>query len=154
MIGSFQAPQREGARVDEPQPGRQVVSDERRRRRGHDDLVAPGDGQEPGRSIHRRSEVVPVTLNGFSRVKGHADLQAGSWRPGERLQHPADRQYGVQSGGGSLEGHAETVAPGSEHKAACILDRISDESVVSLQGNPHLVRMPIPQPGRVLDIGD
>ena len=97
--------------------------EQRRRGRRAQDLAAVGDGHEPGGTVERRAEVVPVALFGLPGV------DPDPHRDGRPLRPQLDGQ-GALSGDGGRDGVAgtgelggQTVAAGGEHVPAVAVDR-------------------------------
>ena len=149
LLGCAQVPQPVLAQT--PQPG--LVGQPRGHLRAHR-LAAMRHRHQPGRPVHRRTEIVPVPLLDLPGVQPHPHPQRRPDRP--HLAH--QRRLGVQRRRQGVtrpgERGREPVTPSREHQPAMPSDRRLHDLVMADQRHPHRVRRRLPQPGRPLHVGE
>jgi len=109
---------------------------------------------DPSRRVHSRTEVIALAFVGFADVETHPDPKSDPGRPAlgreRRLRGkcPADRVAG------RVEPCSERISGRREHIPIERGDRRSEELVVTLKREAHLIGVLFPEACRPLDIGE
>ena len=123
-----------------------ITHQRRGRLRGHD-LPAVRDTHQPGATVQRRPEVVPVAQLGFAGVQPHPHRQH-ILQTGLRVDH---RVHRVRRG---REHRGYPVAGVLEQMPLVLVDHVPQDRVVLHQQRPHRFGFVLPQPRRTLNIGE
>ena len=100
---------------------------------GHQDLAAFGLGYDPGGSVHRRAEQVPLLPDSLSRVEADAHLHLLVRVPTVVLLQRSLDGDGTFNGLASRgEGHHEAIPYGLDLLAAVLRDLLSDQLEVGV----------------------
>ena len=110
------------AQVEKCDSRRELVGRQRLARLGQQDLTTVGQIEQPGEAVHRRAEVVALTLLGRSDVNGH----------------PHRQRAGCPARLGQQAGLADAVSGVLDQVAALLLDGRSLQLVVAGERRSHV----------------
>lgn len=117
-------------------------------------LAAACHGEQAGTAVDGGAVVVARAQVRRPGVQRHSHAQRRAGRPGlgvEAALNLEGRADGVRR---VVESHAEGIAHRLEHAAAMAFDSGGKQTVVTLQGHTHGLRLLLPQGGRALDVGE
>ena len=154
VLGAAQVLQAVLAQVAQGDARGKLPADERRGRLGQQDLSAVTGRHDPRRAVDGRAEEVAAARIGVAGVDAHPDADRARVRPGLRSEGLLGRDAcGQRIGRAGEHGH-HPVAGRLDDPAGRLADRRAQDDVVARQGGTHLVRVPLPQAGAALDVGE
>ena len=103
------------------------------------------------RPVDLAAEVVPVAFDRLAGVQAHAD---GEPHVGVGPQLALGLDGGRGGAGRRGERRSEPVTTGREHVPAVAIDGVAQDRVVDLHGGGHVGRGFVPEPRRILDVGE
>ena len=109
-------------------------------------------GEEARHLIQRLTEIVAIAQFRRTGMQGHPDPNGRLRRPGLGLQRLLHRQRRVQRAPRRGERRKERVARRLEHMATVGLDALTQNDIVSCEGDLHRLRRVLPQAGTALDV--
>jgi hypothetical protein len=112
------------------------------------------DVKQPGGPVHRRTDIVAVTLRAGTRMQRHAHPDGQAGRPGLGADCPLDGHRRRKRGNRVGEHSAMCLAYRLEDVAAGRLDPLADNAVMAGRRRRHGIAIGLPQPDAALDIGE
>ena len=147
--------QRSLAVVAQPEPGRELAADQSRGRAGEQDLAAVARVADPGRLVHRETDIPVGAHARLAGVEAHADAHLDAFRPLVPEQRPLRRRGGIDGQTGAAEDDEERVALGVDLDPAAVGEGGPQEAVVGREHVPVAVASKgREQPSRAFDIGE
>jgi hypothetical protein len=142
------------AQVAQGNPDWQGVPGELRGGRREHHLAPVGGGGQPGATVQRRPEVVPVLEFDLARVQPHPDAEVTERAPVLGLHPSLAGERGRDRAGGRGEGGVDGVPHRLEHRPPVRLDGFAQQGVVPAHGLPVGGRAGLEQAGAPLQVGE
>ena len=154
LLGPIEVPKAVRPEVPELGSARQAVPGQDACHRRDQDLATVTDGEDAGRAVERRSEVVAVADLGGPRVDRHPDPELPDLAPVRVAQGALGIERGRDRGDGLREHREEAVAGRLDHGSVVALDGGPQQGIVERQRAGHLRGPLLPETGAPLDVRD
>jgi hypothetical protein len=140
------------AEVAQGGPLRQLVYDQRCRRRRQQHLAAVAGRHDPRGPVQGRAVVVPVALGSLACMQPHPDTKRSGLTPLRRREAVLSFQAGAGAVGSGGEDRHQSVARTLHHLPVRGLDGFSQDGVVAFESVLHPPVMLLPKPRAALDV--